>query len=144
MKPLRLIGSFSLIRILDGIRDGFLCPAFSIGATDKVDPTKLRVRQGEFTAESSDAQMLAAMDNHIAQMVHHCNDRRAWLVFEAGTKAAKAMAQRMIEWGIPTGLVLGETPAMERASIIEAFRKGRLRALVNVLALTTGFDVPRR
>ncbi|MEX1080805.1 MAG: helicase-related protein, partial [Halofilum sp. (in: g-proteobacteria)] len=128
--------------ILDGIRDGYLCPAFSIGATEVVDASKLRTRQGEFTAESSDAQMLAAMDNHIAQMVHHGAERRAWLVFEAGTKAAHAMAQRMGEWGIPTGLVLGETAAGDRAATVQAFRSGRLRALVNVNALCIGFDVP--
>lgn len=128
--------------IIDGIRDGYLCPAFSLGATEVIDTTRLRVRSGEFTSESSDAQMLEAMDNHIAQMVHHGADRRAWLVFEAGTKAATAMAARMREWGIPTGLVLGKTGAGERAASIEAFRQGRLRALVNVNALTTGFDVP--
>jgi DNA repair protein RadD len=129
--------------ILDGIRDGYLCPAFSIGATEVVDPSKLRTRSGEYTAESSDAQMIAAMDNHIAQMVHHGSERRAWLVFEAGTKAAHAMARRMGEWGIATGLVLGETGAGERAQTIEAFRSGRLKVLVNVNALTTGFDVPQ-
>jgi DNA repair protein RadD len=127
--------------ILDGIRDGYLCPAFSIGADDKIDVSKLRTRQGEFTAESSDAQMIAAMDNHIAQMVHHASDRRAWLIFEAGTNSALAMARRMNEWGIPTGVVLGDTPAADRAQTIEAYRMGRLRALVNVNALTTGFDV---
>lgn len=128
--------------IVDGIRDGYLCPAFSIGADDKIDRTRLRTRQGEFTSESSDAQMIAAMDNHIAQMVHHCSDRHAWLIFEAGTKAAYAMAQRMNEWGIATGLVLGETPAGERTQTIEAFRARRLRAVVNVNALCVGFDVP--
>lgn len=129
--------------ILDGIRDGYLCPAFSIGADDTVDTSRLKTRQGEFTAESSDAQMLALMDSHIAQMVHHgWTERRAWLVFEAGTKSAKAMAARMGEWGIPTGLVLGETGAAERSHVVEMFRQGRLRALVNVNALTTGFDVP--
>jgi len=128
--------------IIDGIRDGYLCPAFSIGADDKIDESKLRLSKGEFTAASSDPQMIAEMDNHIAQMVHHGGDRRAWLVFEAGTKAATAMAARMNEWRIPTGLVLGTTPAGERARAIEAFRAGRLRALVNINALTTGFDVP--
>lgn len=130
--------------ILDGIRDGYLCPAFSVTAEDKVDASRLRTRQGEFTAESSDAQMIAAMDNHIAQMVQHGAARRAWLVFEAGTKSASAMAERMngSPWNIPTGLVLGETPAGERANTIAAYRSGRLRALVNVNALTTGFDVP--
>ncbi len=129
--------------ILDGIRDGYLSPAFSIGADDKMDASKLRTRQGEYTAESQDAQMIVAMDNHIAQMVHHgWQDRRAWLVFEASAKSATAMAARMNEWKIPTGLVLGTTPAHERARAIEQFRRGELRAMVNVAALTTGFNVP--
>lgn len=127
--------------ILDGIRDGYLVPAFSGAADDKIDPSKLRKKQGEYSGDSQDAQMLALMDNHIAQMVSHGRDRRAWLVFEATTKAAKAMCARMNEWNIPTGLVLGTTPAGERAQAIAAFRQGRLKALVNVAALTTGFDV---
>lgn len=127
--------------ILDGIRDGYLVPAFSAPAADKIDPAKLRTRQGEYTADSQDAQMLALMDSHICQMIHHGAQRRAWLCFEASTKAAKAMTERLNAWGIPTGLVLGETPAAERAMTIAAFRAGRLRCLVNVAALTTGFDV---
>lgn len=129
--------------IADGIRDGYLTPAFSLGADDKMDASKLRTKAGEYDAKSQDAQMIGAMDNHIVQMVHHAwQSRRAWLIFEASTKAATLMAERMNAWGIPTGLVLGSTPGHERAATIEAFRAGRLRALVNVLALTTGFDVP--
>lgn len=127
--------------IIDGIRDEYLVPAFSAPADDKMDPTKLRRRSGEYTGDSQDAQMLAAMDNHIAQMLHHGHNRRSWLVFEASTKAAHAMCERMNAWGIPTGLVLGTTPAAERAQSIAAFRAGRLRALVNVNALCVGFDV---
>lgn len=127
--------------IVDGIRDGYLVPAFSAEATDKIDAAKLRTRQGEFTGESQDAQMIALMDNHILQMLHHGENRRAWLVFEASTKAARLMSARCNEWGIPTGLVLGDTPAAERANTIAAYRAGRLRCLVNVAALTTGFDV---
>jgi DNA repair protein RadD len=127
--------------IVDGIRDGYLVPAFSVTADDKIDPTKLKTRQGEFTGDSQDAQMLDLMDNHLAQMCHHGRARRAWLVFEASTKAARAMAERCNEWGVPTGLVLGETPAGERARTISDYRAGRLKCLVNVAALTTGFDV---
>ncbi len=127
--------------ILDGIRDGFLVPAFSAPAGDKIDVTKLKKRQGEFTGESQDEQMIAMIDNHLTQILHYGANRRAWLVFEASTKAAKAMTERLNQWGIPSGLVLGETPAGERAATIEGFRRGRLRCLVNVAALTTGFDV---
>jgi DNA repair protein RadD len=128
--------------IIDGINDGYLVPAFSVTVDDKIDVSRLKTRQGEYTGESQDAQMVAAMDNHIAQMLHHGRTRRAWLVFEASTKAAKAMVVRLNEWGVPSGLVLGETPAAERAATIAAFRVGRLKCLVNVAALTTGFDVP--
>lgn len=127
--------------IVDGIRDGYLVPAFSETTVDKIDASKLRTVQGEYSGASQDAQMLALIDNHICQMVTLGTSRRAWLVFEASTKAAKAMAARLNEWGVPTGLVLGETPAGERAATIAAYRAGRLRCLVNVAALTTGFDV---
>jgi DNA repair protein RadD len=130
--------------ILQGIRDGYLCPACSPPMDDKVDLSRLRTRQGDYTTESIDAQMLEIkqMDNHIAQMIHYGSDRRSWLIFEASTKAAQAMAARLQQWGIPAGCVIDKTAPQERARLIEQFRAGSLRALVNVNALTVGFDVP--
>lgn len=130
--------------IVDGIRDGYLVPPFSAQVDDKMDVSKLRVAQGDFTGSSQDKQMMAMADNHIAQMLHYGRNRRSWLVFEASRKAATAMAARMNEWGIPTGLVLGDRTAAEainRRNNVEALRSGRLKALVNVDCLTTGFDV---
>lgn len=130
--------------ILDGIRDEILVPPYSVPVDDQLDVSKLRVRQGEYTGDSHDTQMLAMMDNHIAQMLHYGRDRRAWLVFEASKKAAIAMAERMNQWGIPTGLVLGDRTrkeAQHRRDTIAAYRAGRLRAIVNLQCLTTGFDV---
>jgi DNA repair protein RadD len=130
--------------IMDGIRDQYLVTPFSVPVDDKIDVSKLRVAQGEFTGSSQDAQMLAAMDNHIAQMLHYGRDRRTWLVFEASVKAAKAMAQRMNEWGIPTGLVIGDrtkAEAANRRKVVEDLRHRRIRAAVNVDCLTTGTDV---
>lgn len=40
------------------------------------------------------------------------------------------------------GQIYGDTPDDERAGLIEQFRKGELRYLVNVNVLTTGFDAP--
>jgi DNA repair protein RadD len=130
--------------IIDGIRDLYLVPPFSAPIDDTLDISKLRVAQGEYTGNSQDAQFMNLMNQHIAQMMHYGRDRRAWLVFEASRKAATAMAQRMNEWGIPTGLILGDrtkAEAAHRKRTVEAFRAGQLRALVNVDCLTTGFDV---
>lgn len=127
--------------LLDGIYDKYLVQPLSVTVDDKIDASGLKVSKGEFTGSSQDAQMLALMNSHVAQMRVIGADRKRWLIFEASTKAAKAMTARMNEWGIPTGLVLGTTPHAERTATIAAYRAGRLRALVNVAALTTGFDV---
>lgn len=130
--------------IIDGIRDGYLVTPFTAPVDDRIDPTKLRVRNGEYTGASSDAQMIDAMDNHIAQMIHFGQGRRCWLVFEASTKSAIAMHKRMNEWGIRTGLVLGSRSKADdiaRRRATEELRSGRLQALVNLDCLTTGFDV---
>jgi DNA repair protein RadD len=130
--------------IIDGIRDGYLVAPYSQPVDDKLDVSRLRVRQGEYTPDSQDAQMLALIDNHIAQMIHFGSNRRAWLIFEASTKSAKAMHERLNQWGIPTGLVLGSKSKADEANrrrVTEEFRAGRLRAIVNLDCLTTGFDV---
>jgi DNA repair protein RadD len=134
----RVVFTYSIV---DGIRDGYLVPAFSAQATDKIDVSKLRKQNGEFTGTSQDNQMLALMDSHIAQMKVGGADRHAWLIFEASQKAAKAMTERLNAWGIPAECVIDKTP--NREGIIEAFNQGRLRALVCVESLTTGFDSQR-
>jgi DNA repair protein RadD len=126
--------------ILDGIADGWLVPAFSAPADDAIELSQLRTLNGEYTAASQDVHNLAQMDNHIAQMVHHGADRRAWLVFEASQKAAIAMTERLRQWGVSAALVIDKTDPDERERIIADFIAGKIRCLVNVAALTTGFD----
>lgn len=126
--------------ILDGIRDGYLVPAFSAPADDVIDATKLRTRNGDYDTASQDAQNIELMDNHIAQMVHHGANRRAWLVFEASQKAGIAMTKRLNEWGVPSELIIDKTSDADRARAIANFKSGRIRCLVNIGALTTGFD----
>src|SRR6185312_11187409 len=126
--------------ITSGISDGYLVSALTAPAVDRIEAAQLKKRQGEYTGDSQDDQMIPLMDSHVVQMLQHGANRRAWLIFEASTKAAKAMTERLKQWGVNAGLVLGETPAAERRNLIADFTAGRLRALVNVSALTTGFD----
>lgn len=127
--------------IEDGIRDGYLVPAFSAEADDQIDTSLLRKTAGEYTGTSQDAQMIALMDSHISQMVMNGADRRSWLIFEASQKAALAMTERLNAWGVPADVVIDKTK--NRKQILDAFGSGRLRALVNVESLTTGYDSQR-
>lgn len=59
--------------------------------------------------------------------------------------AASVAHAREIAGYLPAGevaLILGDTPQAERDAQIAAFRERKLRYLVNVAVLTTGFDVP--
>lgn len=69
-------------------------------------------------------------------------DRKKWIAFTATVANAETLVGLLREQGIAAALVCGETPATEREDLIAAFRAGRLRCLVTVLALATGFDVP--
>lgn len=127
--------------ITQGIDDRYLVPAFSAESCDKIDASKLKKTAGEYTGASQDEQMIALMDSHIMQMKSGGADRKAWLIFEASQKSALAMTERLNAWGIPAAVVIDKTT--NREAIYSAFERGQLRALVNVEALTTGYDSQR-
>lgn len=126
--------------IIDGIRDGYLVPAFSAPATDQIDVSRLKTQNGEYTGASQDGQMIAAMDNHILQMLPLRESRRKWLIFEASVKAVLAMTERLNQWGIRACCVHGEMPAAQREANILAYRRRQFQVLVNKDICTTGFD----
>lgn len=69
-------------------------------------------------------------------------DRRKWLAFLPTVANANAFSDLLNDRGILSAVVCGETPKSEREQLIAAYRAGKLRCLVTVLALATGFDVP--
>lgn len=69
-------------------------------------------------------------------------DRRKWIAFTPTVDNAHALAAEMRARGVTVEVVTGDTDKREREAHIAAFRAGRLRCLVTVLALATGFDVP--
>lgn len=69
-------------------------------------------------------------------------DRRKWIAFTATVANAEMLRDLLNDRGIPTVVVCGETPKQERADSIEQFKAGKIRCLVTVTALATGFDVP--
>ena len=76
----------------------------------------------------------------IEQVVTLAEKRRAVMIF-----AATVAHAREIEGYLPeqeTALITGETHLMERDFLIQQFKQGDLKYLVNVSVLTTGFDAP--
>jgi DNA repair protein RadD len=67
-------------------------------------------------------------------------NRRGVMIFAATVEHAKEIAGYLP--ASETALILGETDGAERDRLVSAFSQKKIRYLVNVAVLTTGFDAP--
>ena len=127
------------------IRDGYLSPITSTPAAGSVDTSGLHIRGGEYIAGEVEQLFGKEATTQAAcqEIVVKCGGRWSVLIFAAGVDHASDVAARITNLtGERCGVVTGETMALERWNILCDFRNGRLRWLVNVDVLTTGFDAP--
>jgi len=127
------------------IAQGYLCPLKSKAGKHKADTSGLHIRGGEFIA----GEVEALMDEHglvqsaCEEIVEHTRDRHSVLVFASGVQHGRHITNTLrARHGQECGFVTGETPGLERASLLQQFKDGGLKYLVNVNVLTTGFDAP--
>lgn len=122
----------------------YLSPLVSVETDTKISADGVDIRQGDYVVE----QLAAAADK--AELVRAtCEEacrraaaRKKWLVFAVTVEHAHHVRDELVRLGVVAEVVTGDTPAAERDAKIAAYRAGRIRALVNVAVLTTGFDVP--
>lgn len=127
------------------MEQGYLAPVISRGSTNKIDLSNVSVRGGEYVeselaAAASDPELVRQT---VTEIVAVGQDRKAWLIFASGVGHAEMILDELRVHNIPADLVVGSDDMRSRGQKIEAFRRGALRALVNVNVLTTGFNVPR-
>lgn len=132
--------SAPIARLMD---EGFLCRVTNRPAKAAVDTSAIHVRGGEFVQGEAEAAfgnaaaVVAACDEIVATVT----DRRSVLIFATGVNHAQLVAERIAAiTGERVDVVTGQTLPLMRAATISDFRDGRLRWLVNVDVLTTGFD----
>lgn len=76
----------------------------------------------------------------IQNIVEMSKDRKGVIIFTASVRHAAEILNYLPE-GI-SALVVGDTPSEERDSVVEKFKAQKIKFLVNVSVLTTGFDAP--
>jgi superfamily II DNA or RNA helicase len=126
------------------IREGYLSPLIPKQMKAEIDTTGVHVRGGEFVREELEERVddHAVIEASVDEILQYGGDRRSWLVFCCGVKHAANVTDEIRKRGIGAHMVTADTPADERRQMIEAYKSGRLRSLVNVNVLTTGFDAP--
>jgi DNA repair protein RadD len=127
-----------------GIEDGFLCPLLSKVSDTQIDTSNVKTRGGEFIQGQLEQ---AAMDKAvtkgaISEILEAGRSRQKWMLFCVGIEHAHAVAAELLRQNISCHVITSLTKSHDRTAWIDDFSKGRVRALVNVSVLTTGFNVP--
>ena len=127
------------------IKDGWLVPLISKSGSSKIDLSKVHIKNQEYDQR----ELAFAADNEILvklaveEIVENGKDRHSWLVFASSILHAQHIKEEFKKHGVICEIVTGETPKEERDRIVEGFRSGKTKCLVNVSVFVKGFDVPR-
>jgi DNA repair protein RadD len=128
------------------IVDGYLSKLKSKTTKETADVSGVTIRGGEFVQGELQA---ALMSDHskicsaILEIGEKTQQRKSVIVFCSGVDHARTVANYMREYELgEVREIYGDTPSEERARFVKDFREGRVKYLVNVDVLTTGFDAP--
>ena len=126
------------------IEEGYWAKPVATNVNTNMDVSDVAVRGGDYVAGELEKKIntVELNDACVKELIEKGVNRRKWLVFTAGVQHAHDVAEEIQKAGVPVGVVTGDTPPEERSALIEQFRTGELRCIVNVAVLTTGFNVP--
>ncbi|RCV90222.1 ATP-dependent helicase [Billgrantia montanilacus] len=126
------------------VKQGYLAPPTRIdAAVERYDFSALRPADGGLYREDELNRVVAASratPGIVAEVIERARGRQGVMLFAATV----AHAEEILGY-LPAGeaaLITGETASQQREAIIAAFKARRLKFLVNVAVLTTGFDAP--
>ena len=124
---------------------GWLCPASVL-----LPPEEERVQSGllDYTGDYSESGIELAnegLDIWTAGALRfwqkHCESRQT-VVYAVSVRHARNLADLFNDAGVSTGVLLGDTPDEKRARLLQEFKDGAIKVLVNVAVATEGFDLP--
>lgn len=133
------------------INDGYLCPIINSPPKHEVDLSGVKIARGEYHAAQAEQAFLShgLVYDAVKEIVAKTAQRKSVLIFTSGLDHMAAVKECLENHLIALGdrqqieSVDGGTLPLIRQSILDAFKAGRLKYLLNCDVLTTGFDAPR-
>jgi DNA repair protein RadD len=128
------------------IESGYLTPPVQIDApVASYDFSSLTLPPSKNSFSLSDIEEILKDQKRITpiiiqNIVELSKERKGAIIFTSSVRHAKEILGYLPEGH--SGIVIGDTPNEERDYIIERFKSQKIKYLVNVSVLTTGFDAP--
>ena len=127
----------------DLVKAGYLCQLVTKGTVTKMETEGVRTLAGDFndkdlSAKNDKEEITNAAIIEICKAGEH---RKKWLLFAIDIAHAEHIAEGLMRLGITTNIVHSKME-MDRDKVIQDYKNGKYRCIVNVNVLTTGFDDP--
>lgn len=128
------------------IEASYLTPPVQIDApVASYDFSSLKLQSGSETYSLAEIEAILKDQARITpviiqNIVDMAANRHGVIIFTASVRHAAEILNYLPQYS--SGMVVGDTPGPERDSIIEQFVSRKIKFLVNVSVLTTGFDAP--
>jgi DNA repair protein RadD len=139
-----LHGTAAIVTMDELLEAGYLAPLTTEVTQTQIDTSQVAIQRGDYAIAqlAAAADKAAIVDAACDEMVALAAQRRMWLVFAVTVEHAHHIAEALRLRGVMCEVVSANTPQADRVRHVADFKGGRLRALVNVATLTTGFDAP--
>ena len=133
------------IGVKELIAKGYLCNLITKSAKEIIDTSELHVRKGEFI--HAETELLMNQEDVVltacAEIIKYTKDRSSVLIFASGIRHGKSIERVLKEkYHASTATVFGDTLNFIRNKSLNLFKNRKIKYLINVNVLTTGFDAP--
>ncbi|MCR8641527.1 DEAD/DEAH box helicase [Paenibacillus sp. N1-5-1-14] len=130
--------------ILDMIDSEYLVEPYAMIVQSKTNISHVKTTSGDFAqGELEDVVNNAERNQLIIESYKKFGStRKLTLVFAAGCEHGKELLKEFQLNGIASAYIDGETSREVRKELISKYKKKEIKVLINVMTLTTGFDVP--
>lgn len=110
----------------------------------QADLSEVGIRAGEYIERDLEKAFNRSklINSEVTELERWGEGRKAWLVFCTTVAHAKAVSAELKERGHINEVLDADTPGLFRDEIIDKFKAGKLKCIVNVGVLTEGFDAP--
>ncbi len=128
------------------ISQGYLAkPTYAFPDEDfDMSQIKINTTGNDFDSESLDKYTTTPkrLERIVGAVYKYYNERKYFLIFASSVKQANELSELLTQAGYENRTVFGHTPPNERDEVIEDFRSGKIRIVINVGVLVLGFDFP--
>lgn len=125
------------------IKEGYLCQLFSKSTNLKMDTKGVKTTAGDFNNKELSKKFNTEQITEVAldEVMETGKNFKKWLIFAIDIEHAENIQEYLNENNINCGIVHSKMEN-DRDHILDRYRDGFYRAVVNVNVLTTGIDIP--